>query len=76
MEEVTIKPTIEPPELTEDWETDSWRHKQKLVHTGTQEKGAVTPPETDSEFPVNFQESPAEVWVGGGNPMQCLHRTF
>ena len=25
LEEVTINPTIEPPELTQDWETDSWR---------------------------------------------------
>ena len=25
LEEVTINPTIEPLELTHDWETDSWR---------------------------------------------------
>ena len=27
--EVTINPTIEPPELTQDWETDSWRAQTK-----------------------------------------------
>ena len=41
-------------------------HKQNLVHTWTQEKGAVTPQETDPVLPVSVQESPAEVWVGGG----------
>ena len=25
LEEVTINPTIELPDLTQDWETDSWR---------------------------------------------------
>ena len=25
LEEVAINPTIEPPELTRDWEIDSWR---------------------------------------------------
>ena len=24
LEEVTINHTVEPPELTQDWETDSW----------------------------------------------------
>ena len=41
-------------------------HKQNLVHTRTQEKGAVTPEETDSDFPVIVQESLVEAWVGGG----------
>ena len=41
-------------------------HKQNLVCTKTQEKGAVTPQETDSDLPVSVQESLAEVWVGGG----------
>ena len=31
LEEVTINPAIELPELTQDWETDSWRHKQNLM---------------------------------------------
>ena len=41
-------------------------HKQKLVHTRTQEKGAVTPQETDPDLPVSVQKSLAEVWVGSG----------
>ena len=32
-------------------------HKQNLVHTRTQEKGAVTPQETDPELPVSAQGS-------------------
>ena len=35
-------------------------YKQNLVHTRTQENGAVTPQETDSDMPVSVQES------GGG----------
>ena len=30
-------------------------HKQNLVHTRTQEKGAVTPTETDPNFPLSVQ---------------------
>ena len=41
-------------------------HKQHLVHTRTQEKGAVTPQETEPDLPVSDQESPAEAWVGSG----------
>ena len=29
LEEVAINPTIEPPELTQDWEIDSWRAQTK-----------------------------------------------
>ena len=41
-------------------------NKQNLVCTSTQEKGAVTPQETDPDLPVRVQQSPAEAWVGGG----------
>ena len=41
-------------------------HKQKLVCTRTQEKGAVTPQETDPDLPVSVQESPVEAWVNSG----------
>ena len=41
-------------------ETVSEEHKQNLVCTRTQEKGAVTPQETDTDLPVSIQESPAE----------------
>ena len=43
-------------------------HKQNLVHTRTQEKGAVTPPETDPDLPMSAQEFPPEAWVSGGLP--------
>ena len=41
-------------------------HKQNLVHTRTQEKGAVTPQETDPDLLMSVPKSLAEVWVGGG----------
>ena len=57
--------------------------KQNLVCTRTQEKGAVTPQETAPDFPVSFQESPAEAWVSssllqsqGHWVQQCMHGTF
>ena len=37
----------------------------RTLCTRTQEKGAVTPQETDPDLPVSIQESPAEAWVGG-----------
>ena len=42
------------------------RHKQNLVCTRTQEKGAVTPEETDSDLSVSAQEPLMEAWVGSG----------
>ena len=55
-------------ELTQDWGSRllEGTHKIKLVCTRTQEKGAVTPQETDSGMPESVQESTAEVWVSGG----------
>ena len=41
-------------------------HKQNLVCTRIQEKGAVTPKDTDTELPVNVQKSPEEAWVNSG----------
>ena len=41
-------------------------HKKNLVHTRSQEEGAVTPQETDPDLPVSVQESPVESWVSGG----------
>ena len=37
-EEVTTDPAIELPELTQDWETHSWRAQQNLVCTRTRGK--------------------------------------
>ena len=62
-----ISSTIKPPEFTQDWGNRTLEeHKQKPVCTRTQEKGAVTPQETDPDLPVSIQESLAEVWVIGG----------
>ena len=33
-------------------------HKQNLVHTRSQEKGAVTPQETEPDLPVSAQKCP------------------
>ena len=48
-----------------------------------QEKGAVTPQETDLDLPVSVQESLVEAWVGGGLLQgqgylvwECMHGTF
>ena len=41
-------------------------HKQNLVCTRTQEKGAMTPQEIDPDLPMSVQESPAEAWVSSG----------
>ena len=45
---------------------DAQRAQTEPVCTRTQEKGAVTPQETDPVLPVSAQEPPVEVWVGGG----------
>ena len=41
-------------------------HKQNLVCTRTQEKGAVSPQETEPDVPVCIQESLVEAWVDRG----------
>ena len=66
MEEITINPTIELPELTQDWGNRLRGHKQNLVCTRTQEKGAVTPQESNPDLPVRVQEYPVKAWVDGG----------
>ena len=64
LEEVTINPAIELPELTQDWEIDSWRVERTLC-TRTQEKGAGTLQETDPDLLRSVQESPSEALVSG-----------
>ena len=49
------------------------RHKQNLVYTRTQVKGAVTPQETEPDLPVSVQESLAEVWLDSGLPQSQGH---
>ena len=40
-------------------------HKQKLMCTRNQKKGAVTLQETDPDLPVHVQDSLLEAWVSG-----------
>ena len=39
-EEVAINPTTELPELTPDWEIDSWRAQQNLVQQDPGERSS------------------------------------
>ena len=57
MEEITIKPIIEPPELHRTGKQTIGRHKQNLVPSRTQEKGAVIPRETAPDLPLSVQVS-------------------
>ena len=69
MEEVAINPTMELPELTQDWGNRLLEGTNRTLDpecTRTQEKGAVAPQETDPDLPRSVQESPVEAWVGGG----------
>ena len=65
MEENAINLIRELPQLTQDLELDSWRAQQKLVYQDARERSSDST-ETDPDFPVSVQESPVEVWVGGG----------
>ena len=71
---VLLKPSLKDfewnliAELPQDWETETLGgHKQNPVHTRTQEKGAVTPQETEPDLPVSVWESLAEAWVDSGS---------
>ena len=67
MVEVAINPTTEPAELTQDWGNGLLEGTNKnLVHNRTQEKGAVTPQETDADLPMRVQKSVAEACISGG----------
>ena len=48
-------------------------HKQNLMHTRSQEKGTVSPKETEPDLPVSVQESAAEAWVDNGLPQGQGH---
>ena len=54
-------------------ETDPWRAQKILVCIRSQEKGVVTPKETEPDLPVSVQESPEEVWVNSGLPWGQEH---
>ena len=62
LEEVAINPTIELPELTQDWEIDSWRAQQNLVHQGPGERNS----DPTGDLPMGVRKSPVKAWVGGG----------
>ena len=66
MEAVAINPTTEPPELTQGWEIDSWRAQTEPCVPQDPGERSSDSTETDPDFPVSVQESPVEVWVGGG----------
>ena len=58
-------------------------HKQNFVCTRTQEKGQMTPQETDPDLPLSVQESPVELWVScgllqgqGPSVQQYVHGAF
>ena len=73
LEEVAINPTKELPELTKDWEIDSWRAQQNLVHQDPGERSS-DPQETVPDLPVGVRESPAKAWVGSGLLQGWGHR--
>ena len=50
-------------ELPPDWGNRLLEDTNKPVHIRSQEKGAVTPEETESDLPVSVQESLADAWV-------------
>ena len=48
-------------------------HKQNLIHTRTQDKGVMTPQETEPDLPGSVRESLAEIWVDSGLPQGQGH---
>ena len=65
LEEVIINPTIELPELTQDWEIDSWRPQQNFVHQLPGERSS-DPTGDCPGLALGVWGSPAEAWLGGG----------
>ena len=64
MEEVAINPPIEPPELTQDWEIDSWRAHTEPCAPGPGDRSRDLT--RDRPRLACVQESPVEAWVGSG----------
>ena len=52
----------------QDWGNRLLEDTKFLLGTRTQEKGAVAPQETESDFPVSVHEPRAEVWVYSALP--------
>ena len=53
-------------ERPQHWEDRLWGHKQNLVLVRTQDKGAVSPQETEPDLRASVQESLAKAWVDSG----------
>ena len=64
MEEVTINPTIEPPELKQDWGNRLLEGTNKTLCT----PGLRDPTETEPDLPLSVLVSPAEALVSSGLP--------
>ena len=62
MEEVAINPIIQLPELTQDWEIDSWRAQQNLVPQDPGERNS----DPTGDLLVDVWGAPVKAWVGGG----------
>ena len=62
MEKVAINPTTELPELTKDWEIDSWGAQQNLVHQDPGERNR----DPTGDLPGFVWESPVKAQVGAG----------
>ena len=61
-------------ELTQDGgNRDGLRVQKKPFCTRAQEKGAVTPQETEPDLPLSVQESAVEAWVDSGLPQGQGH---
>ena len=56
-----MNPTIEPPELTQNWGNRLLGGTNKTCVHQNQEKGAVTPQDTNPDLPVSVQVSQEEV---------------
>ena len=68
MAAVTICSDLEPPKnkVCHCFHQTLGGNKQNLVHTRTQEKGALIPQETEPDLPVSVQKSWTEVLVNSG----------
>ena len=69
LEEIAINPPYFSQNLHRSGTQTLGGHKQNLVCTRIQEKGVLTPQETNPDLPGSVQESPVEAWaccrVGG-----------
>ena len=62
-----MNPTIELPELTQEWGNRLLEGTNKTSCTPRPRRKEQGPPqETDPDSPVSVQESPAEAWVDSG----------